>query len=261
LTDTIFEKKDTVAVITLNRPDKLNSVKLEQLKELIVRLNEYEQDDGIRSIILTAQGRGFCTGADLAGGGGRPDAGTPMGMKLSTHIYSRVSYTIASIEKPVIAAVNGIAAGFGCNLALSCDIIFAAQDAKFIEIFVKRGMSPDGGGTYFLPRLIGMAKAKEIFFTGDAVEAEEALKLGMINRVVPNEQLMDESLQFAKRMAQAPTRSLGMIKRLLNRSFDTDLQTQLDLEAAFQGLATSTEDMKEGVMSFLEKRNPDFTGK
>ncbi len=261
MADTIFEEKDDIAIITLNRPDKLNSVTLEQLKELIIRLNEYEQDDNVRAIVITATGRGFCTGADLSGGGGRSDAATAMGMKLSTHIYSRASYTIASIEKPVIAAVNGIAAGFGCNLALSSDIIYAAKDAKFIEIFVKRGMSPDGGGTYFLPRMVGLVKAKEIFFTGDPVEAEEALRIGMINKVVPNDQLMDEALGFAKRMAKAPTRSVGMIKRLLNRSFDSDLQTQLELEAAFQGLATSTSDMMEGVISFFEKRDPNFQGK
>jgi len=184
-----------------------------------------------------------------------------MGMKLSTHIYSRVPFTIASIEKPVIAAVNGIAAGFGCNLALCCDMIYAAQDAKFIEIFVKRGMCPDGGGTYFLPRLVGLARAKEIFFSGEPVLAEEAFKIGMINKVVPNDTLMDETFAYAKRIAKAPTRSVGMIKRLLNRSFDSDLQTQLEFESAFQGLATSTADMIEGVTSFLEKRDSNFQGK
>ncbi len=261
MSDTIYEIKDNVGVITLNRSDKLNSVTIEQMKELIIKLNEYEQDDNVRSIIITASGKGFCTGADLSGSGGRHDAATPMGMKLSTHIYSRLIFTIASIEKPIIAAVNGIAAGFGCNLALSCDIIYAAESAKFIEIFVKRGMTPDGGGTYFLPRLVGLVKAKELFFTGDPILAQDALDIGMINKVIPGEKLMDESFKFAKRLATSPTRSLGMIKRLLNRSFDTDLQTQLDLEAAFQGLATSTEDMREGVISFLEKRESNFQGK
>ncbi len=261
MSDTIYEEKDDLAVITLNRPDKLNSVKMEQLKELINRLNEYEQNDQVRAIIITGTGRGFCTGADLTGAGGRSDANTPMGMKLSAHIYARVPLTIASIEKPVIAAVNGIAAGFGCNLALCCDMIYAAEDARFIEVFVKRGMCPDGGGTYFLPRLVGLARAKEIFFSGDPVLAEEALEIGMVNRVVPNEKLMDETIEYAKRIAKAPTRSVGMIKRLLNRSFDSDLQTQLEFESAFQGLATGTTDMIEGVVSFLEKRDPNFLGK
>ncbi len=259
--DTIYEEKDNLAVITLNRPDKLNSIKIEQLEELVNRLNDYEQNNKIRAIIITGSGRGFCTGADLSGGGGRPDANTAMGMKLSTHIYSRVPLTISTIEKPVIAAVNGIAAGFGCNLALCCDVIYAAEDAKFIEIFVKRGMSPDGGGTYFLPRLIGLVRAKEIFFSGDPVLAERALEIGMVNKIVPNDKLMDETLEYAQKIATAPTRSVGMIKKLLNRSFDSDLQTQLEFEAAYQGLATSTADMVEGVVSFLEKRDSNFQGK
>jgi 2-(1,2-epoxy-1,2-dihydrophenyl)acetyl-CoA isomerase len=259
--ETIYEIRDNIAIITLNRPNKLNSVTMDQLKTLVDRLNAYEQDDTVRAVIITGTGRGFCTGADLSGAGGRPDAHIAIGMKLSAHIYSRVSQTLASIEKPVVAAVNGIAAGFGCNLALSCDIIFAAEDARFIEIFVKRGMCPDGGGTYFLPRLVGLAKAKEIFFTGDAIDAREALQLGLINRVVAGDRLLDTALEFGRRMAAAPTRSIGMMKRLLNRSFDTDLQTQLDLEAAYQGLATSTEDMKEGVVAFLENREPKFRGK
>jgi 2-(1,2-epoxy-1,2-dihydrophenyl)acetyl-CoA isomerase len=259
--DTIYAVQDAIAVITLNRPEKLNSVTLSQLEELIVRLNAYEQDDSVRAIIVTATGRGFCAGADLSGGGGRSDAATPLGMKLSAHIYGRICFTLATIEKPVIAAVNGIAAGSGCNLALSCDIVIAAKSARFIQIFIKRGLCPDCGGTYFLPRLIGLAKAKELFFSGDAVDAETALSLGMINRVVDDEQLMPEVTAYAKKLAQAPTRSIGMIKRLLNRAFDSDLLTQLDFEAAYQGLATSTEDMREGWTSFLEKREPRFQGK
>ncbi|MCP4132939.1 MAG: hypothetical protein GY754_18385 [bacterium] len=261
MSHTLYEKQDGVAIITLNRPDKLNSVLLEQLEELTIRLNEYEQDDTVRSIILTANGRGFCTGADLTGGGGRHDAAKPVGMKLTAHVYSRAVLTIASIEKPVIAAVNGIAAGFGCNLALCCDIIYAAHDAKFIEIFAKRGMSPDGGGTYFLPRLVGLAKAKEILFSGEPILADEAERIGLINRVVQNDQLMQEALAYAQTLARSATRSIGFIKRLLNRSFETDLQTQLDLEGAFQGLATSTEDMIEGVTAFLQKRDTNFQGK
>jgi 2-(1,2-epoxy-1,2-dihydrophenyl)acetyl-CoA isomerase len=259
--DTLFEVKDSIALITLNRAEKLNSVTLSQLEELIVKLNTYEQDDNVRAIVITATGRGFCTGADLSGGGGRHDVTTPMGMKLSAHIYGRICFTLATIEKPVIAAVNGIAAGSGCNLALSCDIIYAAQSARFIQIFVKRGMCPDCGGTYFVPRLIGLAKAKELFFSGDPVDAPTALSLGMVNKVVEDDQLMPEVLAYAQKLAQMPTRSIGMIKRLLNRSFDSDLLTQLDFEAAYQGLATSTEDMREGWTSFFEKREPRFQGK
>jgi len=259
--DTLFEIKDSIAIVTLNRTEKLNSVTLNQLEELIVTLNGYEQDDTVRAVVITAKGRGFCTGADLSGGGGRHDVTTPMGMKLSAHIYGRICFTLATMEKPVIAAVNGIAAGSGCNLALSCDIIYAARSARFIQIFVKRGMCPDCGGTYFVPRLIGLAKAKELFFSGDSVDAATALALGMINKVVDDDQLMNEALAYAGKLAQMPTRSIGMIKRLLNRSFDSDLLTQLDFEAAYQGLATSTADMSEGWASFFEKREPRFQGK
>jgi len=259
--DTLFEMKDSIALVTLNRAEKLNSVTLNQLEELIIKLNSFEQDDSVRAVLITATGRGFCTGADLSGGGGRHDVTAPMGMKLSAHIYGRICFTLATMEKPVIAAVNGIAAGSGCNLALSCDIIYAARSARFIQIFVKRGMCPDCGGTYFVPRLIGLAKAKELFFSGDSVDAQTALELGMINKVVDDDQLMNEALAYAEKLAQMPTRSIGMIKRLLNRSFDSDLLTQLDFEAAYQGLATSTADMSEGWASFFEKREPRFQGK
>ncbi len=261
MSDTLYEVRDSVAVITLNRPDKLNSVTIAQLDELVVKLNAYEQDDSVRAILLTGTGRGFCTGADLGGGGGRPDMTTPMGMKLSAHLYGRVCYTMANIEKPVVGAINGVAAGSGSSLALSCDIIFAAKSARFIQIFVRRGMIPDGGGTYFIPRMIGLAKAKELFFSGDTVGAEEAMALGMINRVVDDDQLMTEAFAYASKLAQGPTRSIGMIKRLLNRSLDSDLSTQLDFEAAYQGLATSTADIQEGWNSFFEKREPQFKGR
>lgn len=261
MSDTLYEIRDAVAVVTLNRPEKLNSVTFAQLSDLVAKLNDFEQDDAVRAILLTGTGRGFCTGADLGGGGGRADMTTPVGMKLSAHLYGRVCFTIANTEKPVVAAVNGVAAGSGCNLALSCDIIFAAKSARFIEIFVRRGMIPDGGGTYFLPRAIGLARAKELFFSGDPVGADDALALGMINRVVADDELQAEAFAYAKKLASGPTRSIGMIKRLINRSFDSDLATQLDFEAAYQGLVTSTEDIREGWASFFEKREPRFKGR
>lgn len=261
MSDTLYEIKDNIAVITLNRPEKLNSVTISQLEDLIIQLNRLEQDDNVRAIIITATGRGFCTGADLSGGGGRHDVATPVGMKLSAHIYGRICFTIATIEKPVIAAVNGIAAGSGCNLALCCDIILAAKSSKFMQIFVKRGMVPDCGGTYFLPRLVGLAKAKELIMTGDPVLPDEALRIGMVNRVVDDDKLMEEATALAAKLAKGPTRSIGMIKHLVNRSYESDLMSQLDMEAAFQGLATATEDMREGWVSFFEKREPKFQGK
>ena len=261
MADTLYEVKDGLAIITLNRPEKLNSVSMAQLEELARKVNEFEQEDAVRAIIITGTGKGFSTGADLSGSGGRPDLGTGLGMKLSTHIYGRVCFALASCEKPVIGAVNGVAAGAGCNLALSCDIIIAAKSARFIQIFVRRGLVPDLGGTYFLPRLVGLAKAKELMFTGDPISADEALALGMINRVVDDSNLMPEAIALAKRLSQGATRSIGMIKHMLNRSLNTDLATQLEFEAAFQGLAATTEDFREGLLSFLEKRDPHFGGK
>jgi len=261
MADTLYEIKDGIAVITLNRPEKLNSVTMAQLEELAIKANELEQDDTVRAIIITGTGKGFCTGADLSGGGGRPDMATGLGMKLSAHAYGRICFALANCEKPVIAAVNGVAAGAGFNLALSCDIILAVKDARFIQIFVRRGLVPDLGGTYFLPRLVGLAKAKELMFTGDPINAEEALRLGIINRIVDDADLMPEALALAKKLAQGATRSIGMIKHMLNRSLNTDLATQLEFEAAYQGLAATTEDFREGVMSFLEKRPAHFTGK
>jgi 2-(1,2-epoxy-1,2-dihydrophenyl)acetyl-CoA isomerase len=261
MAETLYDIQDGIATITLNRPETLNSVTMAQLEELAWKINGFEQDDAVRSIVITGTGKGFCTGADLGGKGGRPDMATGMGMKLSAHAYGRICFALANCEKPIIAAVNGVAAGAGFNLALSCDIIFAARSARFIQIFVRRGLIPDLGGTYFLPRLVGLAKAKELMFTGDPISAEEALKLGMINRVVDDADLMGEAMAFARRLAGGATRSIGMIKHMLNRSLNTDLATQLEFESAYQGLAATTDDFREGVTSFLEKREPRFTGK
>mgnify|MGYP002682700734 FL=1 len=261
MADTLYDVKDGIAIITLNRPEKLNSVTMAQLEELAQKANEFEQDDAVRAIIITGTGKGFSTGADLGGAGGRSDMTTGLGMKLSAHAYGRICFALANCEKPIIAAVNGVAAGAGFNLALSCDIIIAAKSARFIQIFVRRGLIPDLGGTYFLPRLVGLAKAKELMFTGDPISAEEALKLGLINRIVDDADLMTEATAFAKRLANGATRSIGMIKHMLNRSLNTDLATQLEFESAYQGLAATTDDFKEGVYSFLEKRDPHFTGK
>lgn len=258
--EVIFERVDQVEVITLNRPDKLNALNNDILHALTKRFEELGQDDGARAVVITGEGRGFCTGADLTGGMGRPDAHTPVGMRLSAHSLSRMIRTMVEMEKPVIGAINGDAAGAGCNLALACDLLIASEKARFIQVFVRRGLVADAGGTYFLPRLIGLARAKELMFSGEAVDAARALELGMINRVVPEDALMDEAMELARKLAQGPTRAIGMIKRMLNRSFESDLGTALELEASLQGIAASTADVIEGVTSFLQKRPPDFKG-
>jgi 2-(1,2-epoxy-1,2-dihydrophenyl)acetyl-CoA isomerase len=248
-------------VITLNRPQIMNCFNNNMLYALTNRFGELHQDDGCRAVVITGEGRGFCTGADLTGGGARADAHTPMGMRLTTHVYSSVIRGLVMMEKPVIGAINGDAAGAGCNFALACDILVASEKARFIQVFVRRGLVADMSGTFFLPRLIGLSKAKELMFSGEAVDAQRALELGLVSKVVPHESLMDEAMEMANRLAQGPTRAIGMIKRMLNRSFETDLETALEMEASLQGIAVSTPDVVEGITSFLDKRPPKFTGK
>ena len=165
------------------------------------------------------------------------------------------------MEKPVIGAINGDAAGAGCNFALACDLLIASEKARFIQVFVRRGLVVDMSGTFFLPRLIGLAKAKELAFSGEAIDAERSLELGLVMKVVPEDKLMDEAMELARKLAQGPTRAIGMIKRMLNRSFESDLETALEMEATMQGIAVSTPDVVEGITSFLQKRPPNFTGK
>ena len=209
----------------------------------------------------TGAGRVFSTGADLTGRrSARKDAHTPLGMRISTFGYSRMVNAIWALEKPVVCAVNGTAAGASCNLALSCDLVMAADTAKFIQVFVRRGLIPDGGGTYILPRLVGLPRAKQLMMLGEDLPAAQALAMGLIYNVVPAEKLMEEAMALAQRLACGPTRSIGMIKSMLNKSFESDIVAALEREASLQGIAAGTGDFIEGVMSFLEKRPPEFKG-
>ena len=209
----------------------------------------------------TGAGRVFSTGADLTGrGSARKDAHTPLGMRISTFGYSRMVNAIWALEKPVVCAVNGAAAGAGCNLVLSCDLVMAADTAKFIQVFVRRRLIPDGGGTCFLPRLVGLLRAKQLMMLGEDLPAAQALAMGLIYNVVPAEKLMEEAMALAQRLACGPTRSIGMIKSMLNKSFESDIVAALEREASLQGIAAGTGDFIEGVMSFLEKRPPEFKG-
>lgn len=257
----MVKREGAVEVFTLNRPEKLNSFSYGMIQELGERMENLQFDDEVRAVVITGTGKAFCTGADLTGAGGREDFFTPLGMRITTLAYCRMISAMWLLEKPIIGAVNGTAAGAGCNFALSCDLLVAAEGARFIQVFVRRGLVADAGGTYFLPRLIGLARAKELMFLGEDLEADKALQLGLVNRVVPAERLMDEAMELAGRLARGPTRAIGMMKSMLNKSFESDIMTALDREAGMQGIAVSTADVVEGVTAFMQKRDPEFKGK
>jgi len=256
----LVERKGNVAVLTLNRPEKKNALNMALVRAIGDALEEFQFDDEVRAVVLTGAGEGFSTGADLSGGGGREDAFTPLGMRITCFAYSKMVSSLWLLEKPVIGAINGVAAGASCNLAFACDLLVASERARFIQVFVRRGLIADAGGTYFLPRIVGLAKAKELMFFGEDITAEAALDLGLVNRVVPHDRLMDEAMAVAEQLAKGPTRAIGMMKGMLNKSFESDLMSALDREGSLQGIAVSTQDVVEGVTSFMQKRPPEFKG-
>ena len=254
----LFEKIDAIGKTTLNRPEKYNSFVREMAFALQNILNDCANDDSIRCILITGSGKAFCAGQDLK------EATDPEGPEIEQIVrehYNPIIRKIREIEKPVIAAVNGIAAGAGANVALACDIVVAGKSANFIQAFSKIGLIPDSGGTYFLPRLIGLPKATALMMTGESISAEKAEKMGMIYAVYEDTEFESKSLQLAKSISEMPTKGLGYTKRLLTHSLNNSLDEQLDLEAETQALSAKSEDHKEGVQAFLEKRPPVFTGK
>ena len=253
-----FEKIEAVAKITLNRPEKYNSFVREMALELQNILDECGQDETIRSILITGAGKAFCAGQDLK------EAIDPESLEIEEIVrqhFNPIIRKIRGIEKPVIAAVNGVAAGAGANIALSCDIVLAAKSANFIQAFSKIGLIPDSGGTYFLPRLIGLPKATAIMMTGETISAEQAESMGMIYSVYEDTEFEDSALKLAQTIAAMPTKGLGYTKKLLSQSFNNSLEDQLSLEAKTQAQSAATEDYQEGIQAFLDKRSPRFTGK
>ncbi|MFD7052351.1 enoyl-CoA hydratase/isomerase family protein [Streptomyces mirabilis] len=260
-----------VAWITLNRPEALNAITPDQRERLIQHLSHASCDPGVRAVVITATGRGFCAGADLRGGPptGGPQAGERVaGERVAGDVArmirlgaQRLIGAVLDCEKPVIAAVNGTAAGLGAHLALACDLVLAADSAKFIEVFVRRGLVPDGGGAYLLPRLIGPQRAKELMFFGDALTAADAARLGLVNRVVPADDLEKTARDWAERLATGPTRALALTKQLVNASLDTDRTTAFAAEAAAQEINMTTTDANEGVAAFTERRTPHYRGR
>jgi 2-(1,2-epoxy-1,2-dihydrophenyl)acetyl-CoA isomerase len=259
----LVETSAGVCTVTLNRPDSLNSLNEQMTTDLANVLKQLRRDDAARCVVLTGAGRAFCSGQDL--GDLKKKYSDPafvphLGDDLRRR-YNPIVLGLRELEKPVIAAVNGVAAGAGLSLALACDLRVASDKASFIEVFVNVGLVPDSASTFFLPRLVGLGKALELCFTGDKVSAEEALRIGLVNRVVPADDLPKAAGELAARLANLPTKAIGLTKRLLNRAASSDLSAQLEAEAFLQETAALTADHREGVLAFFEKRPPKFQGK
>ncbi|MFI2434387.1 enoyl-CoA hydratase/isomerase family protein [Streptomyces sp. NPDC018693] len=249
-----------VTHITLNRPEALNALTPALRDHLIDLLATASADPAVRAVVLTGTGRGFCAGADLRGGG-------PVGERVAGDVSrtlrlgaQRLISAVLDCEKPVIAAVNGTAAGLGAHLAFACDLVLAAESARFIEVFVRRGLVPDAGGAYLLPRILGPHRAKELLFFGDPLTAPDAERLGLINRAVPDAELPTTTHAWSTRLATAPTRALALTKHLVNTSLDTDRTTAFAAEAAAQEINMTTTDAREGLRAFAERRAPEFRG-
>ncbi len=250
-----------VRQITLNRPDVLNAFNDAMLKSLSKAVRGAERDKAVRCLVISGAGRAFSSGQDLADVRDRYKSDEPI--ELGSHLrdyYNPLIRRIRTMEKPVIASVNGVAAGAGCSLALACDLRVAAASASFIEAFINVGLVPDSGSTFMLPRLIGVARAMEIVFTGRRVKSDEALRIGLVNEVVADEELAPTTAKLARKLAALPTRAIGLTKRAINAAWNADLETQLDYEAMLQTTAGQTKDHREGVVAFLEKRPAQFKG-
>ena len=252
----IYEVENNVAWLTLNRPDKLNAFTEEMNKEVMQALRSAEKNQEVRCIVITGSGRAFCSGEDLAS----VDQNTDHAEFLRTR-YNPMIQKISSIEKPVVAGVNGVAAGAGMSLSLVCDFRIASENASFIEAFIHIGLIPDSGSLYYLPRILGHAKAMELAVLGEKIKAEEAKNLGLVTSVSPADDFQADLKAFSERLANMPTKAIGLIKRYLYESWTESLPDMLEKEAYGQRTAGLTEDHQEGIKSFMEKRKPTFVGR
>ncbi len=253
----IFQINEGVATITLSRPEKLNSFNREMALALQDRLDECEKNISVRCVVITGDGKAFCAGQDLA------EVTDPLGSGMENILSEQLNpiiIKIRTLSKPVLAVVNGVAAGAGANIALCCDVVIASESASFIQAFSKIGLIPDSGGTYFLPRLIGFQKASAIMMLGDKIPAKDAKEMGMLYEVFPDATLFLEAEKLSARLAALPTKALAFTKQALNASFFQTLDQQLQTEDTLQEKAAGTNDFAEGVQAFLEKRKPDFKG-
>jgi len=267
--DVLREDRNGVARITLNRPDAGNAMTAAMRNQISDWLDGISADAAVRAVVVTGAGdKGFCTGADLRGGGpaaaakpeGAPERIVGDAARVIRTGWQRLITAVLDCEKPVIAGVNGTAAGGGCNLVLACDLVIMAEEARLIEVFIRRGIIPDAGGCYLLPRLVGPQRAKELMFFGDDVSAAEAERIGLANRVVPRAELDKTLTEWSERLATLPTKAIGLTKGLINRSFESSRQAAFAEEAWAQELVTGTEDSREGMLSFAERRPPQFKG-
>lgn len=257
----IYKKEQGVATIILNRPRALNALNAEMIDELLHAVEQAGEDPEVKVLLLTGAGRAFCFGADVsefrqAQEQSPQDSGWNLLLK-----SQEIIRLLAGMPKPTIAALNGFATGLGLDLALACDLRIAAERAKLGEAFVSMGLLPDGGGTFFLPRLVGLAKAAEMIFTGEAIEASEAKRIGLINRVVPAQDLIKSAQELADKLARGPTLAIGLAKEALRRNLSQDIDSSLKFEAQSQKACLGSEDHREAVNAFLEKRDPRFRGK
>jgi 2-(1,2-epoxy-1,2-dihydrophenyl)acetyl-CoA isomerase len=257
MTSILFEIKNSIAFITLNRPEKYNAFNREMALLLQEKLDECEKNISVRCVLITGAGKAFCAGQDLSE---VVDPNGPGMEKILSEHYNPVVRKIRNLNKPVLSAVNGVAAGAGANIALCCDVVIASGHASFIQAFSKIGLIPDSGGTYFLPRLIGFQKASAFMMLGDKIPAIEAERIGLIYKYFPEETFLSEAEKIAITLSQLPTKGLAFTKRALNKSLDQSLEQQLQTEDSFQRKAAATNDFSEGVSAFLEKRAPNFKG-
>jgi enoyl-CoA hydratase/carnithine racemase len=258
----IVERSDGVVTVTLNRPERKNAATRQMFEELTDVFRDVGADPSERVLVITGTGDGFCSGADLADaitGGDSSTRGVSASLA-SMRIVGQCALALHQIPQPTIAAVNGVAAGAGCNLALGCDLIVASDRARFTEIFAKRGLNLDFGGSWILPRLIGIHKAKELAFLADILSAEEAAAIGIVNRVVPHDSLAAEVAELAKRLVQLPPVALATTKKLLNQSFSVSMSEALEFEDTAQAMMFGSKDTAEAMAAFFEKRDPHFTG-
>lgn len=257
----LIQQDDAVLTITMNRPEKLNAFNDAMLAELTEALEGAAQDESIRCVVLTGAGRAFGSGQDLNELGAVRSGSEHFKVSQHLHKYHRVVHAIRSMPKPVIAAVQGVAAGISCNIALACDMRIAADNARFIEAFARIGLVPDGGGGYFLPRLVGIGRAMEIAMLADEVSGPEAERIGLVNKCVPLEEFEAATMALAQRLAHGPTRAYALIKKLICTCAESNLETALQLEGALQDIAIETGDHKNAVLAFLHKRPPEYKGR